>query len=158
MKENNTITKKELLLQLQKQALKINLEEIKILSSSFNKDQKHIPENYKKKYQDTYLKPFIKRLNKLKNDPNNYTGSINKTKLKNTINNLKKSTIIDKIYFITTVYATFILEEPIHPEGTIFPGKKQVVYKNKKYYCPVKENQIQNPNAICKYCIAKQSL
>lgn len=61
-----------------------------------------------------------------------------------------------KIYKIISLYTTFILNEPIHIVGTRFPGGFKVKYENKEYYCPVKESQKDNPNAVCAFCISKQ--
>ena len=61
------------------------------------------------------------------------------------------------IYVITSLYTTFILEEPIHPVGSEFPGSLKVEEKNGKYLCPVKDNQKDNPNAICHLCLAEQT-
>ena len=61
------------------------------------------------------------------------------------------------IYTIISLYTTFILNEPIHPIGTPFPGNLKVTYENGTYFCPVKDKQKENPNAVCRFCIAKQS-
>lgn len=61
------------------------------------------------------------------------------------------------IYVITALYTTFILEEPIHPVGSEFPGSLKVENKNGKFLCPVKDNQKDNANAICHLCLAEQT-
>ena len=61
------------------------------------------------------------------------------------------------IYVITSLYTTFILEEPIHPVGSEFPGNLKVTEENNTFYCPVKDNQKDNPNAICHLCLAEQT-
>ena len=61
------------------------------------------------------------------------------------------------IYVITSLYTTFILEEPIHPVGSEFPGGLKVTKEKGIYYCPVKDNQKENPNAICHLCLAEQT-
>ena len=61
------------------------------------------------------------------------------------------------IYVITSLYTTFILEEPIHPVGSEFPGSLSVEEKDGEYFCPVKDNQKDNINAICHLCLAKQT-
>ncbi len=61
------------------------------------------------------------------------------------------------IYVITALYTTFILEEPIHPVGSEFPGSLFVEEKNGKFYCPVKDKQKDNINAICHLCLAEQT-
>ena len=61
------------------------------------------------------------------------------------------------LHVITSLYTTFILEEPIHPVGSEFPGSLKVTKENNNYYCPVKDNQNENPNAICHLCLAEQT-
>ena len=61
------------------------------------------------------------------------------------------------IYVITSIYTTFILEEPIHPVGSEFPGSLKVEEKNGKFFCPVKDNQKDNVDAICHLCLAEQT-
>ena len=61
------------------------------------------------------------------------------------------------IYVITSLYTTFILEEPIHPVGSEFPGNLKVENRNGTFLCPVKDNQKDNENAICHLCIAEQT-
>ena len=61
------------------------------------------------------------------------------------------------IYVITALYTTFILEEPIHPVGSEFPGSLKVENRNGKFLCPVKDNQKDNADAICHLCLAEQT-
>ena len=61
------------------------------------------------------------------------------------------------IYVITSLYTTFILEEPIHPVGSEFPGSLKVEKVNGEFFCPVKDNQKDNINAICHLCLAEQT-
>jgi uncharacterized protein (UPF0305 family) len=61
------------------------------------------------------------------------------------------------IYVITSLYTTFILEEPIHPVGSEFPGNLAVEERNGTFFCPVKDNQKDNENAICHLCLAEQT-
>ncbi|MBE6492179.1 MAG: DUF2115 domain-containing protein, partial [Methanobrevibacter sp.] len=58
---------------------------------------------------------------------------------------------------MASIYTTFILEEPIHKVGTPFPGSQKVEEKNGKFYCPVKDSNIDTPNAVCNICLAEQS-
>ena len=61
------------------------------------------------------------------------------------------------IYVITSLYTTFILEEPIHPVGSEFPGSLKVEKRNGKFLCPVKDNQKDNEDAVCHLCLAEQT-
>ena len=69
---------------------------------------------------------------------------------------LSHKTKFPLVYAIISLYTTFILEEPIHPVGTPFPGSLYVEEIDGKYYCPVKEANADSPNAVCKMCIAEQ--
>jgi uncharacterized protein (UPF0305 family) len=60
------------------------------------------------------------------------------------------------IFYIASLYATFLLEKPIHPVGTPFPGSLKVEEKNGTFYCPVRDANIDTPNAVCNICLAEQ--
>ena len=64
-----------------------------------------------------------------------------------------KSPIIN---LVVSLYTTFVLDEPIHPIGTPFPGSLEVIMENGVYYCPVKEANMDTPNSVCRLCIAEQ--
>ena len=57
---------------------------------------------------------------------------------------------------IASIYTTFLLEEPIHKVGTLFPGSLKVEEKDGKFYCPVRDANIDTPNAVCNICLAEQ--
>lgn len=59
------------------------------------------------------------------------------------------------IVFLSILYANYILEEPVHPEGAEFP-ESQKVLKKESYCCPAKEGNLENPNTFCRLCIAEQ--
>jgi uncharacterized protein (UPF0305 family) len=61
-----------------------------------------------------------------------------------------------KIAGIIATYTTFVREESIHPVGTKFPGGLQLKNINGKYLCPVKEKQLNNPSALCRFCVSVQ--
>ena len=60
------------------------------------------------------------------------------------------------IAIMASIYTTFILEEPIHPVGTPFPGSLKVEKKGDVFLCPVKDVNIDTPNAVCNICLAEQ--
>ena len=61
------------------------------------------------------------------------------------------------VYAVISLYVTYITEEPIHHVGSEFPGNLKVEKINGEYFCPVKEKHMDNVNATCHYCIAKQN-
>ena len=117
---------------------------------------------------ETYAKYFIVRVNDVKNDKNTYAGESfdfdeyvkSIVTLENQYLENKKthesSEEFKKIYLIISLYTTFILDEPIHAVGTKFPGNLELIYEDGIYYCPVKENNKDNPHAVCQFCIAEQ--
>ena len=58
------------------------------------------------------------------------------------------------IVFISILYANYILEEPVHPEGAEFP-ESQKALKKESYYCPTKE-EIWKIHAFCRLYMAEQ--
>ncbi|NLU03994.1 MAG: DUF2115 family protein [Methanothermobacter sp.] len=58
---------------------------------------------------------------------------------------------------LTVLYRTYVKGEPLHPPGTPFPGGFEVEKKDGVHYCPVKDKQSDNPEALCDICIARQS-
>ena len=60
------------------------------------------------------------------------------------------------IAIMASIYTTFILEEPIHQVGTPFPGSLKVEKKGDVFLCPVKDANIDTPNAVCNICLAEQ--
>ena len=126
---------------------------------------KYVQKYYMKDYLDAYIKGFILRIKEIKDNHNHYEGFVQGNELKNALdlmNEIEKTSNIKNvksffmIYKLISIYASFIIEEPIHIVGTIFPGGFRVKYENKIYYCPVKENNKENPKAICVFCIAEQ--
>ena len=134
------------------------------------KDGEYVQSNYREKYLEIYIKHFLMRMKEvLAND--DYTDSIiDKQNLDESLPLLEKTFEKEKkgelggkkaklalIYVITSLYTTFILEEPIHPVGSEFPGSLKVEKRNGKFLCPVKDNQKDNDDAICHLCLAEQT-
>lgn len=156
-----------LLISLKKEAASINLVDIMLASLYLQEDAKYVQHGYREKFVESYVKGFLNRIRELKGDKNKYKGYVDNEELLDALNLLKdqESQVADqdlfnpsffKIYKLISIYTTFILEEPIHPVGTPFPGGFEVKYDEKQYYCPVKEKQKDNPGAVCGFCIAEQ--
>jgi uncharacterized protein (UPF0305 family) len=107
------------------------------------------------------------RVKEIRDDKTEYKGLVNKEEFQNALKTLKnQEEMIEKeramesnffrIYEVVSIYTTFILEEPIHIVGTLFPGGFRVKLDGDTYYCPVKEKQKDNPGAVCGFCIAEQ--
>ena len=128
-------------------------------------ESKYVQENYKHKSHEVYAKYFLGRIRDVRGDNTSYQHNINKEEFIDAVATLKSYHINESvtskskfplIYGIISIYTTFVLEEPIHPVGTPFPGSLKVEEKNGVYYCPVKNANMESPNAVCKMCIAEQ--
>ena len=135
------------------------------VNSEMIEDSKYVQENYKDKSHAVYAKYFLGRIREIRNDGNSYDNDVDKEEFVDAVATLRKyheaesrtsKTKFPLIYAIVSLYTTFVLEEPIHPVGTPFPGSLKVEEKNGIFYCPVKEANLESPNAVCKMCIAEQ--
>ncbi|WP_424356368.1 DUF2115 domain-containing protein [Methanobacterium sp. MBAC-LM] len=161
------ITVEELLLILKKEASDISMTDIMTAHTYLVAEGKYVQGNYREEYLKAYVKGFILRLKEIKNNQNKFKGTVNACELKEAVELLNeqeqmlfkirsKESHFFKIYKIISIYTTFVLDEPIHIVGTPFPGNLKVKYENGTYFCPVKEKQKDNPNAVCGFCIAEQ--
>ena len=165
---NERITKNELMIILKKYAGIISTYDLMMATARMRKDGEYIQSQYREKYLKIYIKHFIMRMKEVLENNDNMNNEIDIGLLKDSFHLLeltfeKEKSINDEndkfplIYVITSLYTTFILEEPIHPVGSEFPGNLKVSEEKGKYYCPVKDNQKDNPNAICHLCLAEQT-
>ena len=164
------ITKNDLMEILKKYARTISVYDLMMASARMRKDGEFIHANYREKYLEIYIKYFLMRMKEvLEND--DYTNSdIDKQAFDESFPMLERTFEKEKeeifgspndkfplIYVITALYTTFILEEPVHPVGSEFPGSLKVEKRNGEFLCPVKDNQKDNPDAICHLCLAEQT-
>ena len=164
----NEITKNDLIKILKKYASIISVYDLMMAAAHIRKDGEYIQPQYREKYLEIYVKYFIMRMKEVLESEKNSNSPIDKHNfvdsfylLEKTFENEKisndKNDKFPLIYVITALYTTFILEEPIHPVGSEFPGSLKVEEMNGEYFCPVKDNQKDNPNAICHLCLAEQT-
>jgi len=166
-----TISKNELIPILKKYAAIISTYDLMLASARMREEGKYVQSQYREKYLEIYIKYFIMRMKEVLANEDNMESNIDKELFDSSFHLLEntfekemdenyKGPGEDKfplIYVITSLYTTFILEEPIHPVGSEFPGSLKVEEKNGIFYCPVKDNQKDNENAICHLCLAKQT-
>lgn len=163
------ITKEEIMEILKKYASIISVYDLMMATAYMRKDGEFVHANYREKYLEIYIKYFILRMKEvLANDDYDKSAIIDKpafdesfpmlerTFEKERISNSKDDKF-PLIYVITSLYTTFILEEPIHPVGSEFPGSLKVEERNGQFFCPVKDNQKDNVDAICHLCLAEQT-
>lgn len=150
---------------LKKYSTTISVFDLMEVNAEMIEESKYVQENYKHKSHAVYVKYFLGRLKDVNADTNFYTHDVDKEEFIDAVATLKSyhvnesitsKTKFPLIYGIISIYTTFILEEPIHPVGTPFPGSLKVEEKDGVYYCPVKDANLESPNAVCKMCIAEQ--
>ncbi|WP_299525362.1 DUF2115 domain-containing protein [uncultured Methanobrevibacter sp.] len=162
------ITKTELLNLLKKYCKIISPYDLMLATARMREEGKYVQANYREKYLKVYVKYFIMRVKEILDDENYLDDIIDKASFDKSFSLLeyqfekerKYNVEEDKfplIYIIVALYTTFILEEPIHPVGSEFPGNLKVEKRNGVFYCPVKDKQKDNKNAICNLCLAEQT-
>ena len=168
LSQNTEIRKSEIMEILKKYARIISVNDLMLATARMRKDGEYVHANYREKYLKVYIKYFIMRMSEVKEKDDYIDTAIDKTAfdesfpmLEQTFSKEKLSDAKDDkfplIYVITALYTTFILEEPIHPVGSEFPGSLFVEERNGEFFCPVKDNQKDNVNAICHLCLAEQT-
>ncbi len=154
---------------LKRYAAIISVYDLMMATAYMRKDGEFVHAKYREKYLEIYIKYFIMRMKEvLGNDSYEKEVNIDKVSFDESFPMLERTFEKERIsnseedkfpliYVITSLYTTFILEEPIHPVGSEFPGSLKVEERNGKFLCPVKDNQKDNVNAICHLCLAEQT-
>ncbi|BDZ68350.1 DUF2115 domain-containing protein [Methanobacterium ferruginis] len=160
------IKKNDLLQALKGEANQLHINDFIKTCSFLKKSMEHVHPHFQEEYIKMYTEGYLKGYRDVKNDKRSYQGYVDVKKLKETIQLLgKQEKLMEaefgnqrsfKPYLILSLYTTFIQEEPVHPVGTPFPGGLEVRESKGIYYCPVKENNKNNPLAVCGFCIAEQ--
>lgn len=162
------IRKHELMEILKKYARIISVQDLMMATARMRKDGEFVQKNYREKYLKVYIKYFIMRMKEVKEKEDYIDTTIDKESFDTSFPMLERTFEKERlsysdddkfplIYVITALYTTFILEEPIHPVGSEFPGSLFVEERNGEFFCPVKDNQKDNINAICHLCLAEQT-
>ena len=168
LSSNDEISKEDIMDMLQRYAATISVYDLMLASAHMRKDGEFVQANYREKYLEIYIKYFIMRMKEVLNNNDYDNSAIDKNAFDDSLPMLKRTFETEKIsdskddkfpliYVITSLYTTFILEEPIHPVGSEFPGSLKVEERNGTFFCPVKDNQKDNVNAICHLCLAEQT-
>ena len=166
LSQNDSISRSELMPILQKYAGTISVYDLMIATAHMRKDGEYVQAQYREKYLEIYVKYFIMRMKEVLENNEYEDGAIDKESFDESFPMLERTFEKERlsddkddkfplIYVITSLYTTFILEEPIHPVGSEFPGSLKVEKRNGEYLCPVKDNQKDNVNAICHLCLAE---
>ena len=143
----------------------ISVFDLMAVNAEMIEESKYVQDGYKEKSHGIYAKYFLGRIKDINSDDNHYDTVVDKAEFIDAVATLKSYHINESvtsktkfplIYGIVSIYTTFILEEPIHPVGTPFPGSLEVEEREGKFFCPVKDANLESPNAVCKMCIAEQ--
>ena len=160
---SETITGNSVLQILKKHASTVSVFDMMRFTSQVMEENKYVQESYREDSQKSYIESFLMRVRDISNDNNDYEKIIDRKELRNALESLKAnySTETSKnktplIFYLGSLYATFILEESIHPVGTPFPRSLKVEEKQGKFYCPARDANIDTPNAVCNICLAEQ--
>ena len=162
---DSMITKNHLRDMLKAEAKNIHMEDIMLAASFLREDAKYMPASYRQDYIERFSRTFFNKIKDIKEDKNNYPSDLETKDIKQYLKVINKQhneahgkneRCFVKIARIISTYTTFVLEEPIHPVGTKFPGGFTLYIQNGIYYCPVKKNQMDNPSALCKFCVSVQ--
>ena len=143
----------------------ISVFDMMAVSAEIIEENKYVQASYREDSQKSYVETFILRVKEILADNNDYGKRIDKEEftdaIKTLMSNHEKQTEKSKTKFpligcMASIYTTFLLEEPIHKVGTLFPGSLKVEEKDGKFYCPVRDANIDTPNAVCNICLAEQ--
>ena len=150
---------------IKSEAKNIHIKDIMLASAFLREDAKFMPRSYREDYIKRFSKAFFTKIKEIKEDKNDYHGNVNHRDLKEFLELLDEQNeasegINEKCFVriarIIATYTTFVLEEPIHPVGTKFPGGFILHMKDGNYLCPVKNQQMKNPSALCRFCVSIQ--
>ncbi len=165
--EEENISKNDILSIIKDTSRTMSLYDEMIASGYLQREGQFIQKSYREEYIKVTIQYFLNRLKNIKNDNNDYPELVDKNKYiecldileeqyNNQIKEVESSNKTPLMYTLISIYTTLILEESIHPVDMPFPAGEKIIYKDGVYYCPVKHNQLSNPTALCKLCIAKE--
>jgi uncharacterized protein (UPF0305 family) len=162
---NRIITRNHLRDLIKSEAKNLHMKDIMLAASFLREDAKYMPASYRIDYIERFSKAFFNRIKDIKEDTYDYPGDVDTAELieffklidhQNQEARGKNEKCFVKIAQIITTYTTFVRNEPIHPVGTKFPGGFILHYESGTYLCPVKKQQMNNPSALCKFCVSQQ--
>lgn len=164
---SHDVSKQTLLNVLKCEAGNVHITDIMAAFTHLKKESIYVNAGYREEYDQAYIQSFLMRIKEIRNNKKHYEGLVDINELQKAMKILKNQQKLAekdhpehmhffKIYKLITIYTTFIMDEPVHPVGMPFPGGFKIKQEDGIYYCPVKENQKDNPGAVCGICIAEQ--
>ena len=119
----------------------ISVFDMMAVSAEIIEENKYVQASYREDSQKSYVETFILRVKEILADNNDYRKSIDKEEFADAIKTLmsnhenqteKSKTKFPLIGCMASIYTTFLLEDPIHKVGTLFPGSLKVEEKDGK--------------------------
>jgi uncharacterized protein (UPF0305 family) len=128
-------------------------------------DCKYLPPKYKKILKEKTCEQIFSNYKAILSSTNVKNQELNieqyldflnsfQNRLDNMIGNDNHQIIV--LFYLCAMYNIFITKTPPHPVGTPFPGGFAIEKIGNEYYCPVKDKQQDNKEALCRFCVAKQ--
>ena len=163
--EDGKISKDNLMIVLKEELADVSVFDLMIISAEIIENNKYVQESYQEKSKKIYIDFFLNRVKEIRSNETVYNDYFNRDDFVEKLNDLKdiyklvskdRKSKTPLINLVVSLYTTFVLDEPIHPIGTPFPGSLEVIMENGVYYCPVKEANMDTPNSVCRLCIAEQ--
>ena len=172
--KDDKISKDDLMVVLKEELIDVSVFDMMIISAEIIENNKYVQESYQEKSKKIYIDFFLNRVKEIRSNDTVYNDYFDRDDFVEKLNQLKdiykhsslkdiyKHSSLDRknkspiINLVVSLYTTFVLDEPIHPIGTPFPGSLEVIMENGVYYCPVKEANMDTPNSVCRLCIAEQ--
>lgn len=150
---------------LKKYSSTISVFDMMDFTSQIMKENQHVHKSYREDSEKSYIESFLLRVNDIAKDDNEYPKNIDKNSFAESVEILKSHATDETnatprkvllIFYMASIYATYILEESIHSPGTLLPGSLKVKKENGIYYCPIKNADNEVPNAVCNMCLAEK--
>lgn len=163
--EDDKISKDDLMIVLKEELADVSVFDLMIISADIIENNKYVQESYQEKSKKIYIDFFLNRVKEIRSNDDVYNDFFNRDEFVEKLNDLKdiyklvskdRKSKTPLINLVVSLYTTFVLDEPIHPIGTPFPGSLEVIRENGVYYCPVKDANMDTPNSVCRLCIAEQ--
>ncbi|MDO9517809.1 MAG: DUF2115 family protein [Methanosarcinaceae archaeon] len=159
----SVIDQQSLLLLLKKELSSYSIFDFIKVQAFFEKDCKDLPPVYKNKFKKKMLGHLFDNFKSIISSENSQNESFDMERYREFLERFgTKLTDTHEVpqmailYYFSAMYNIFITNTPPHPEETPFPGGFVVKRIGENYFCPVKDKQEDNVEAICKFCVAKQ--
>ncbi len=160
------MNRSELLTELKKEALCISNEDLSLARAAIMEAVEHVPEPYRTIYSSDYFTFLYENFLRLKRhgnviikeyfDAQEYVSLLDSIKDKNYSEDRKRE-VLSRFSGLVLAYLVFIVKEPLHPVGMVFPGGTRIIQRDLHYYCPVKDKQTETGISFCEFCICKDS-